>query len=128
MVSRVKVCRASLFHFFTKLGRSSIDAIKLITSFCNRQPNTHVISMQYFMFYHSSLLVLRHWANGQCPGSQLTLVTPLTLAGIKSKPTTPEAIVPLSRPFELLIIVIKQKHQKIKHLHNLYSMQNDFLG
>ena len=78
--------------------------------------------MQYFIIYHSSLLVLCHWANGQCPGSQLILVTPLTLAGIKSEPTTPEAIVPFSRPFELLIIVIKQKRQEILHLHNLYSM------
>ena len=31
--------------------------------------------MKYFVFYHSSLLVFRHWANEQCPGSQLTLVT-----------------------------------------------------
>ena len=78
--------------------------------------------MQYFIIYHSSLLVLCHWANGQCPGSQLTLVTPLTLAGLKSEPATPETIVRLSRPFELLIIVIKQKRQEIKRLHNLYSV------
>ena len=31
--------------------------------------------MQYFIFYHSSLVVLRHWANGQCLWSQQTLVT-----------------------------------------------------
>ena len=55
----------------------SIDAVKLITSFCCWLPKTRVISMQYFIFCHSSLLVLRHWVNGQCPGSQLTLVTPL---------------------------------------------------